>query len=49
MRIAEPPWPGESGNVGLNAAAANAMFHATGLRVRDLPIRIENLLTRELA
>ena len=30
---------GELGNVGTNAAVANAVFHATGVRVRDLPIR----------
>lgn len=35
---------GELGNVGTNAAVANAIFHATGLRLRDLPIRLENLL-----
>jgi xanthine dehydrogenase YagR molybdenum-binding subunit len=35
---------GELGNVGTNAAVANAVFHATGLRLRDLPIRLENLL-----
>jgi xanthine dehydrogenase YagR molybdenum-binding subunit len=35
---------GELGNVGMNAAVANAVFHATGLRVRDLPVRIETLL-----
>jgi xanthine dehydrogenase YagR molybdenum-binding subunit len=35
---------GELGNVGLNAAVANAVFHATGKRVRKLPIRIETLL-----
>ncbi|MFN8031661.1 MAG: molybdopterin cofactor-binding domain-containing protein, partial [Dermatophilaceae bacterium] len=35
---------GELGNVGLNAAVANAVFHATGVRVRDLPIRLEKLL-----
>jgi xanthine dehydrogenase YagR molybdenum-binding subunit len=35
---------GELGNVGLNAAVANAVFHATGVRIRDLPIRIENLV-----
>ncbi len=35
---------GELGNVGMNAAVANAVFHATGVRVRELPIRIEKLL-----
>jgi xanthine dehydrogenase YagR molybdenum-binding subunit len=35
---------GEIGIVGMNAAIANAVFHATGRRVRDLPIRIEDLL-----
>ena len=35
---------GELGNVGLNAAVANAVYHATGVRVRTLPIRLEKLL-----
>ncbi len=35
---------GELGNVGLNAAVANAVFHATGVRIRELPIRAEKLL-----
>ncbi len=35
---------GELGNVGTSAAIANAVFHATGKRVRELPIRIESLL-----
>ena len=35
---------GELGNVGLNAAVANAVYHATGVRVRKLPIRLEKLL-----
>jgi xanthine dehydrogenase YagR molybdenum-binding subunit len=35
---------GELGNVGTAAAVANAVYHATGIRVRDLPIRLEDLL-----
>jgi xanthine dehydrogenase YagR molybdenum-binding subunit len=35
---------GELANVGTNAAVANAVHHATGIRVRNLPIRIETLL-----
>ena len=35
---------GEIGIVGVNAAVANAVFNATGKRVRDLPIRAEPLL-----
>ena len=35
---------GELGIVGVNAAVANAVFNATGVRVRDLPIRLEQLL-----
>jgi xanthine dehydrogenase YagR molybdenum-binding subunit len=35
---------GELANVGTAAAVANAVYHATGKRVRDLPIRIEDLL-----
>ena len=35
---------GEIGVVGMNAAIANAVYHATGRRIRDLPIRIEDLL-----
>ncbi|MBV9348648.1 MAG: xanthine dehydrogenase family protein molybdopterin-binding subunit [Pseudolabrys sp.] len=36
---------GELANVGTAAAVANAVFHATGVRVRELPIRLEKLLT----
>ena len=35
---------GEIALVGTAPAVANAVFHATGKRVRDLPIRIETLL-----
>jgi xanthine dehydrogenase YagR molybdenum-binding subunit len=30
--------------IGIAPAIANAVYHATGKRVRELPIRIENLL-----
>jgi xanthine dehydrogenase YagR molybdenum-binding subunit len=35
---------GEIGIVGTAAAVANAVFHATGTRVRDLPIRLDRLV-----
>jgi xanthine dehydrogenase YagR molybdenum-binding subunit len=35
---------GELGTCGANAAVANAVFDATGVRVRNLPITIEKLL-----
>ncbi|MFN8613752.1 MAG: xanthine dehydrogenase family protein molybdopterin-binding subunit [Vulcanimicrobiota bacterium] len=35
---------GEIGVIGVAAAIANAIFHATGRRVRRLPIRLEDLL-----
>jgi len=35
---------GEISNVGSAAAIANAVYHATGKRIRDLPIRLEKLL-----
>ncbi len=35
---------GEIGVVGTAAAIANAVYHATGKRVRDLPIKLEKLL-----
>ena len=37
---------GEVGIVGTAAAVANAVHHATGIRVRDLPIRPDRLLGR---
>jgi xanthine dehydrogenase YagR molybdenum-binding subunit len=36
---------GELANVGTAAAIANAVYHATGHRIRRLPIRIESLLS----
>jgi xanthine dehydrogenase YagR molybdenum-binding subunit len=35
---------GEVASVGVAAAIANAVYHATGKRIRELPIRIEQLL-----
>jgi xanthine dehydrogenase YagR molybdenum-binding subunit len=35
---------GELANVGTAAAVANAVYHATGMRIRELPIRLEKLL-----
>lgn len=35
---------GEVGNCGANAAVANAVYNATGVRVRDFPITIEKIL-----
>jgi xanthine dehydrogenase YagR molybdenum-binding subunit len=35
---------GEVGVVGTAAAIANAVYHATGVRVRDLPITLDKLL-----
>jgi xanthine dehydrogenase YagR molybdenum-binding subunit len=35
---------GEIGTIGIGAAIANAVYHATGRRVRRLPVRIDALL-----
>jgi xanthine dehydrogenase YagR molybdenum-binding subunit len=35
------------GIVGTAAAIASAVYHATGIRVRDLPIRLDKLLRRQ--
>jgi len=37
---------GEIGQVGSGAAIANAVYHATGCRPRELPISVEHLLTQ---
>lgn len=36
---------GELGNTGMNAAVANAVFHATGVRVRKIPIRLDDVMS----
>ena len=35
---------GMLGTAGIQAAIANAVYHATGKRVRSLPIRIESIV-----
>ena len=35
---------GEIGVVGVAAAIANAVFHATGKRIRDLPITLDKVM-----
>ena len=37
---------GELGNCGVGAAVANAIYNATGIRVRDYPITLDKLLDR---
>jgi len=37
---------GEIGMTGVAAAIANAVYHATGVRVRDLPITLDKLMTK---
>ena len=37
---------GEIGTTGVAAAIANAVYHATGMRVRDLPITLDKLFHR---
>ena len=38
---------GEIGLVGLAAAIANAVYHATGRRIRSLPITVDQLLATQ--
>jgi xanthine dehydrogenase YagR molybdenum-binding subunit len=40
---------GEIGLAGIAAAITSAVYHATGVRVRQLPVRIENLLAENKA
>jgi xanthine dehydrogenase YagR molybdenum-binding subunit len=35
---------GEIGVTGVTAAIANAVYHATGIRVRELPITLDKIL-----
>ncbi len=35
---------GELGTTGMAAAVANAVYHATGVRIRELPIRLDKVL-----
>jgi xanthine dehydrogenase YagR molybdenum-binding subunit len=35
---------GEIGITGVAASIANAVFHATGKRIRDLPIRVDKII-----
>ncbi len=39
---------GEIGLAGIAAAITSAVYHATGVRVRDLPVRIEDLIVPQL-
>ena len=39
---------GEIGLAGVAAAITSAVYHATGVRVRDLPVHIEDLLTSKV-
>jgi xanthine dehydrogenase YagR molybdenum-binding subunit len=36
---------GEIGLIGIAAALTNAIYHATGKRIRDLPITLDKLLS----
>jgi CO/xanthine dehydrogenase Mo-binding subunit len=36
--------PGDSGELGVAPAIANAVYHATGVRARDLPITLDKIM-----
>jgi len=40
---------GEIGITGVAAAIVNAVFHATGKRIRDLPITLDKLISEDRA
>jgi xanthine dehydrogenase YagR molybdenum-binding subunit len=40
---------GEIGLTGVASALTSALYHATGVRVRDLPIRIEDVLRTDVS
>jgi len=40
---------GEIGLGGVAAAITNAVYHSTGVRVRDLPVKVEDLLAFRVA
>jgi len=44
VAIRSAPRPGRAGDGGRRGGDRNAVFHATGTRVRDLPIRVEDVL-----
>jgi CO/xanthine dehydrogenase Mo-binding subunit len=46
QRALNPDYAGEIDVVGTGAAIANAVCHATGVRVRDLPITVDKLPAR---
>ena len=37
---------GEIGHAGIAAALTSAVYHATGVRIRELPVHIEDLLAK---
>jgi xanthine dehydrogenase YagR molybdenum-binding subunit len=39
---------GEIGITGVSGAIANAVYHATGVRVRDLPVTLDEVLPKPM-